>query len=167
MRIYGVDFTSAPRKAKPITAASGILRKNALHVEEIEKLQTFGQFEALLERPGPWIGGFDFPFGLAREVVTDLTWPGNWKDLTLYCKGLGRVEFKNVLDAYRKTRPAGRRYAKRAGDSASGAHPSVKFVNPPVAYMFLEGAPRLAAARLHIPGLNAAADKSRLSLIHI
>jgi hypothetical protein len=164
LRIYGVDFTSAPRRAKPITVASGILRKSALHVEEIEKLQSFDEFEAMLARPGPWIGGFDFPFGLAREALTDLTWPGTWSELMLHCKGLGRAQFKSLLDAYRKTRPAGRRYAKRAGDSASGAHPSVKFVNPPVAYMFLEGAPRLAAAKLHIPGLNAAADKSRIAL---
>jgi hypothetical protein len=44
LRIYGVDFTCAPRKAKPITVASGILRRSAFHLEEIEKLQTFEAF---------------------------------------------------------------------------------------------------------------------------
>ena len=58
MRIYGIDFTCAPRKAKPITVASGLLKKNALEVLKIERLESFAAFEAFLARPGPWIGGF-------------------------------------------------------------------------------------------------------------
>ena len=76
MRIYGVDFTCAPRRAKPITAAVGRLKAKALDIERVERLQSFKEFEALLARPGPWIGGFDFPFSLPREVVRDLGWPG-------------------------------------------------------------------------------------------
>src|SRR6185503_5090654 len=64
LRIYGVDFTCAPRAAKPITVAAGRLRKSALELERVERLQTFAEFEALLARPGPWVGGFDFPFSL-------------------------------------------------------------------------------------------------------
>jgi hypothetical protein len=163
VRIYGVDFTSSPRKAKPIAAAAGVFQGKTLRIGKIERLETFEQFEAFLSRPGPWIGGFDFPFGLSREAVEDLAWPTGWSDLLLHCRRLGRVEFKRLLDAYRLTRPKGRRYAKRLGDTASGAHPSVKFVNPPVAFMFLEGASRLAAAGLHIPGLQAA-ERSRIAL---
>jgi hypothetical protein len=163
LRIYGVDFTSAPRSAKPITAASGILKGDVLRITRLEKLRSFAEFEALLMRKGPWVGGFDFPFGLSREAIIDLTWPQSWSDLLLHCRQLGRSEFKRILDAYRETRPSGRRYATRRGDAASGAHPSVKLVNPPVGYMFLEGAPRLAAAGLHIPGLQAA-DRSRIAL---
>jgi len=164
VRIYGVDFTSAPCKRKPITVAAGTPKGKSLVLNGIENLVDFAAFEEFLRRPGPWIGGFDFPFGLAREAIVDLTWPADWNKLLLHCQAFGRAEFKNLLDAYRKTRPAGRRYARRAGDIASGAHPSVKFVNPPVAYMFLEGATRLAAAQLHIPGLNATPDKSRIAL---
>jgi hypothetical protein len=39
----------------------------------------------------------------------------------------------------------------------------MKLVNPPVALMFHEGAPRLAAAGLHVPGL-ASGDRSRVAL---
>ena len=67
------------------------------------------------------------------------------------------------MDEYRRTRPEGNRYAKRRGDAASGAHPSVKLVNPPVGFMFLEGATRLSAALLNIPGLQNTAD-SRVAL---
>jgi hypothetical protein len=163
VRIYGVDFTSAPRAGKPITVAVGDSQDDRLFISQVEKLPDFAAFEKFLERPGPWVGGFDFPFGLSRQAVTDLAWPTAWTDLLTHCKNLGRPEFKRFLDAYRKSRPSGERYAKRQGDQASGAHPSVKLVNPPVGYMFLEGAPRLAAAGLHIPGLHAA-DASRVAL---
>lgn len=163
MRIYGIDFTSAPCKRKPITVAVGDARENCLQVTDIERLADFSQFEAFLRRPGPWVGGFDFPFGLARQALVDLSWPMLWEEMLLHCRRLGRVEFKRVLDLYRESRPKGQRYAKRRGDDASGAHPSVKLVNPPVGFMFLEGATRLAAAALHIPGLKAA-DDDRVAL---
>jgi len=163
VRIYGVDFTSAPRARKPITVAVGDSQNDRLFISQVERLPDFAAFEKFLERPGPWVGGFDFPFGLSRQAVTDLAWPLTWNELLAHCKNLGRPEFKRVLDAYRESRPSGERYARRRGDEASGAHPSVKLVNPPVGYMFLEGAPRLAAAGLHIPGLRAA-DASRVAL---
>jgi hypothetical protein len=163
VRIYGIDFTSAPCARKPITVAVGEAQGRRLRISKIESLRDFAAFEALLERPGPWVGGFDFPFGLARQAVTDLAWPTRWSDLLLHCRNLGRAEFKRVLDAYRESRPKGDRYAKRLGDTASRAHPSVKLVNPPVGFMFLEGATRLAASWLHVPGLRATGD-SRIAL---
>ena len=104
------------------------------------------------------MGGFDFPFGIARQAVSDLAWPLAWLDLLVHCRSLGRKEFKRLLDAYRESRPVGDRYAKRRGDAASRAHPSVKLVNPPVGFMFLEGATRVAAAGIHVPGLAATGD---------
>jgi hypothetical protein len=163
MKIYGVDFTSAPCARKQITVALGEPEGEQLAIVELERLPDFASFERMLERPGPWVAGFDFPFGLARQAVADLSWPLAWSDLVAHCRSLGRPEFKRLLDAYRQARPAGNRYARRRGDAASGAHPSVKLVNPPVGYMFLEGASRLAAAGLHVPGLRAA-DATRVAL---
>src|SRR3712207_7649652 len=51
VKVYGVDFTCAPRRAKPITVACGRLHGAALAVDAVERLQTFAQFEALLTRP--------------------------------------------------------------------------------------------------------------------
>src|SRR5256884_5941520 len=123
MKIYVVDFTCAPRKAKPITVAAGRAHGTGLEIDEIEPLETFADFEALLVRPGPWVGGFDFPFGLSREAVRDLSWPERWSDLLVHCAQLGRVEFKRVLDAYRESRPPGKCHPERRGDGASGAQP--------------------------------------------
>lgn len=163
MKVYGVDFTSAPRRQKPITAAVGTMQGRRLVLEDVLRLSSFAEFEALLRSPGPWIGGFDFPFGLPRELVRDLGWPGRWRPLVEFCAALSREQLRAALDAYRATRPVGRKYAHRATDLPAGSSSPMKLVNPPVALMFHEGAPRLAAAGVHIPGL-AEGDPSRVAL---
>jgi hypothetical protein len=163
LRIYGVDFTSAPRRAKAITVASGSLAKNILHLEEIERLESFAAFEAFLLRPGPWVGGFDFPFSLPRELVRDLAWPAKWPALVAHCAAMSRQELRAALDAYRATRPAGSKYPHRATDLPAGSSSPMKLVNPPVALMFHEGARRLLAAGVHIPCL-ADGDLRRVAL---
>ncbi len=163
MRVIGVDFTSTPRRTKPITLARAELRAGALRVLALEPLVDFAAFEALLARPGPWTGGFDFPFGLPTELVRDLGWPRGWRALVRHCARLTRAELRATLDAYRASRPAGNKYAHRATDGPAGSSSPMKLVNPPVALMFHEGAPRLAAAGVHIPGL-AAGDRARVAL---
>ena len=39
-----------------------------LEIGEAQRLESFTAFEDFLARPGPWIGGFDFPFSLPREL---------------------------------------------------------------------------------------------------
>jgi hypothetical protein len=163
VRIYGVDFTCAPRRAKPITVAAGCLDGRTLIVEETERLESFAEFEALLRRPGPWIGGFDFPFSLPQELVRDLGWPAGWKPLVRHCAAMSRQQFRAALDAYRNTRAFGSRYAHRATDLPAGSSSPMKLVNPPVALMFQEGAPRLAAAGVDIPTLEKG-DAARVAL---
>ena len=163
MRIFGVDFTCAPRRAKPITVASALLKKKVLHLERMEHLQSFAEFEALLARRGPWVGGFDLPFSLPRELVGDLKWPQEWAALLAHCAAMSRLELRTTLDAYRATRPVGSKYAHRATDYPAGSSSPMKLVNPPVALMFHEGAPRILAAGVHVPAL-APGDEDRVAL---
>ncbi len=163
MRIYGVDFTCAPRKAKPITVAAALLKKKALLVEAIERLESFAAFAEFLARPGPWIGGFDFPFGMPQELVRDLEWPADWKSLVGHCAAMTRTQLRAALDDYRGSRPTGKKYAHRATDFPAGSSSPMKLVNPPVALMFHEGAPRLLAAGVHVPAL-ADGDRARVAL---
>ena len=161
--ILGVDFTCAPRPAKAITVAFARWHAGVLHIERLAKLRDFAQFERLLADPGPWIGGFDFPFGMPAELVRDLDWPIDWRALVAHCAGISREKFRAVLNAYRAKRPAGRKYAHRATDLPAGSSSQMKLVNPPVALMFHEGARRLAAAGVHVP-LLAAGDRLRVAL---
>jgi hypothetical protein len=162
-RILGVDFTSAPGRRKAITVATGHLSGAHLVIDRLERLESFAGFEALLAHPGPWVGGFDFPFGLPRELVQDLGWPRDWRRLVDLCGNLTRAEWRGILDGYRATRPAGRKYAHRRTDLPAGSSSPMKLVNPPVALMFQEGAPRLADAGVHIPGLTKG-NRSRVAL---
>lgn len=161
--IVGVDFTSAPRAGKPITVAHGRLARAGFVLDAIEDVTDWAGFEAMLAAPGPWIGGFDFPFGLPREAIRDLGWPRRWPALVQHCAALGRDAFRAILDAYRITRPAGSKYPHRATDRPAGSHSPVKLVNPPVGLMFLEGAPRLLAAGVTLPGLHRG-DPARIAV---
>jgi hypothetical protein len=163
LRIYGVDFTCAPRAAKPITAACAVLTKTVLTLERIERLATFAEFETLLARPGPWIGGFDFPFSLPHELVRDLAWPAAWPALVAHCSAFDRAQFRARLDAYRNTRQPGSRYAHRATDHPAGSSSPMKLVNPPVALMFHEGARRVLASGAQVPALHDG-DAKRVAL---
>ena len=161
--ILGVDFTCAPRRAKPITAAVALLDDRALVLEEIERLESFAEFEALLARRGPWIGGFDFPFSLPLELVRDLGWPASWPGLVAHCAAMTRLEFRERMDRYRESRRAGERYAHRATDHPAGSSSPMKLVNPPVALMFHEGARRILASGAHVPALRDG-DRRRVAL---
>jgi hypothetical protein len=129
----------------------------------VQELRSFAEFEAFLARPGPWLGGFDFPFGLPHELVRDLGWPADWSALVEHCACMSRLELRAALDAYRGTRSWGSKYAHRATDTPAGSSSPMKLVNPPVALMFHEGARRLAAADICLPGLRPNAS-SRIAL---
>ena len=168
MRLYGVDFTSAPSRRKAITVAVGRVDRARVIVERIDRLADWTSFEALLASPGPWVGAFDFPFGLPRELVVALDWPGargerGWAESIAHYAALDRATVTRAFDAFRAARPAGRKYAHRATEIDAGAHASMKLVNPPVGWMLHEGAPRLAAAGVDLPGI-AKGDPSRVAL---
>ena len=161
--IHGVDFTSRPRIRKPITIASGRSHRSTFRLDTLEEFADWPHFETWLQRPGPWIAGFDFPFGLPREAIEDLGWPRQWPQLVAHCRRQGRDGFRAALDQYRKSRPAGKRYAHRAADHPAGSHSPLKLVNPPVGLMFLEGAPRLLDSGVTIAGLHPG-DPQRVAL---
>ncbi len=62
MIIRGIDFTSRPTRRKPITCVEARLDGEVLKVERLEKWESFGGYEEVVRRPGPWIAGLDFPF---------------------------------------------------------------------------------------------------------
>lgn len=163
MRILGVDFTSAPRPGKPITVARAELAGSTLRIDRVDALASFAQFDALLREAGPWVGAFDFPFGLPGELVDALGWPTGWPALVERVASLERSEIAVQFDAFRAARPVGRKYAHREADAFSGAHPSMKLVNPPVGWMLKAGAPRLLAAGVHLPTLHDG-DRERVAL---
>ncbi len=130
---------------------------------KIETFETLAGFAHWLAQPGPWVGGFDFPFGLPRELVEHLGWPAQWRDCMAHYAGLSRADIRGQFAAFCDARPAGAKFAHRAFDKQAGSSPSMKWVNPPVAYMLHAAMPLLLAAGVHIPGLHAG-DVNRVAL---
>ncbi len=162
-RLLGVDFTSAPTRRKPITVAHGERDGALLRLGDLEALSDFAAFDALLARPGPWLGGFDLPFGLPRELVESLGWPRDWLALMRHVAALDRAAIRATFAAFCAARPAGAKFAHRACDGPAGASPSMKWVNPPVALMLHAGVPRLIDAGVTLAGLHAG-DAQRVAL---
>jgi hypothetical protein len=166
--LLGVDFTSAPSRRKPITVARGRLQGSVLRFERLDVCTDFSAFEAALAEPGPWLGAFDFPFGLPRAFVEHLALgasaQGVMAELRRRCTT--RMDFRALVDAWGNTRPAGQRLLHRRTD---GALPGISSTSPlqtryvPVGFMYFEGLSRLLAAGLSLPGLHAG-DEARVGL---
>jgi hypothetical protein len=161
--IAGIDFTSRPTKRKPVTVALGERAGHVVRLVRVEEHAGYESFSAWLRTPGPWIGGFDFPFGLPRELVASLGWPMQWLPLIRHYAALSREQIRETFAAFCAARPAGGKFAHRACDIPAGSSPSMKWVNPPVAYMLHAGVPLLLEACLHLPGLHDG-DASRIAL---
>lgn len=161
--IAGIDFTSAPSRRKPIVVALGRREGDAVVLERFESHTAFETFALWLRTPGPWLGVFDLPFGLPRELVLELGWPTGWRALMAHYAALSRAEIRATFAAFCAARPVGGKFAHRATDGPAGSSPSMKWVNPPVAYMLHAGVPLLLGAGVHLPGLHAG-DPQRVAL---
>lgn len=150
MLVFGVDFTSAPGPGRPIAVAECTLDGGRLAVRDLLRLRSFDQLERGLERQGPWIAGFDFPFGQARRLVRELGWPEDWEGYVRHVAGLSRPELDDLLRMFRAAQSRGDRERSRRTDEEARAQPSSKVRNPPLAFMFQEGAPRLLRSPLHV-----------------
>jgi hypothetical protein len=161
--LVGCDFSSTPTRRKPIVMALGHERGGRVVLAGIELLETLDAFEAWLAHPRDWVGGFDFPFGLPRALVEHLGWPVQWRACIEHYAGLTRADIRSTFAAFCDARPAGAKFVHRAFDKLAGSSPSMKWVNPPVAYMLHAAVPRLLAAGVHIPGLHEG-DPRRVAL---
>jgi hypothetical protein len=162
--LAGVDFTSAPRRGKPIVWAWGAWqRPGLLKLERLDEDFSSTAFAASLRRPGPWLAAFDMPLGLPRELLAALGWPDDWAGAMTHFASLSRTQVVDAFSAFCDARPAGSKFAHRACDGPAGSSPSMKWVNPPVAFMLHAGVPALREAGVDLPGL-AAGDASRVAL---
>ena len=158
--LLGVDFTSAPSRRKPITVARGHVAGGVLRLDGVQACPRWVDFEAVLAAPGPWLGAFDFPFGLPRGFVDAL---GLGDDRRGRARGAARAlprphglpgpGRRLGPDAAGRPAPAAPRHRPRAGRASRPTSPlQTRYV--PVGFMYFEGLARLLAAGLHLPGLH-------------
>jgi hypothetical protein len=166
--LWGVDFSSAPTARKPIVVAQGERAGAVLRLTRLLALPRMADFETLLATPGPWLGAFDFPFGLPREFVDAQCLGGSAAaviaDVHRRCPT--RMAFRALVDAWGNGRPAGQRLIHRRTDTAmpgicSSSPLQTRYV--PVGFMYYEGLRRLVDAGLCLPRLHAG-DPQRVAL---
>jgi|SRR5579884_3245354 len=150
MHIYGLDFTSAPGKRKPITCAVCWLHEGTLHVQGLQQLPSFDDFEAWLHTPGPWLAALDFPFGLPHKLLVELNWPQDWTGYLQQVASLSKREFEETLFKYIVGRQPGDKLHLRETDRLAGARSPMMLVRVPVAKMFFAGATRLWKAPVSV-----------------
>ena len=162
MLLLGCDFSSAPTRRKPIVVATGSLdgAGRILHLDDLIRFPALDDWGGWLVAQPAWIGAFDFPFSLPRELVEHLGWPSTWPALIAHYASLERAEIRRLFASFCAARPSGGKFAHRATDGPAGSSPSMKWVNPPVAFMLHAGVPRLLAAGAAFPGLDAPGEPS-------
>jgi len=151
--LLGCDFSSSPTRQKPIVLALGQQRSGRVQLSRLVRLDSLADWADWLRQPRDWVGGFDLPFGLPRELVQSLGWPTDWAACIHHYAGLSRAEIREQFAAFCNARPVGGKFAHRATDGPAGSSPSMKWVNPPVAYMLHAGVPLLLQAGVQLPGL--------------
>ena len=161
--LLGCDFSSRPTRKKPIVLALGSASNGRVQLSKLERLESLDVFETWLAQSANWVGVFDLPFGLPRELVTQLGWPLEWAACMAHYASLSREDIRNTFAAFCDARPVGGKFAHRAADYPAGSSPSMKWVNPPVAYMLHAGVPALLRAGVHLPGLHVG-DARRAAL---
>lgn len=150
MKIFGIDFTSAPSNRKPITIAECDLDRRTLRVVRIRLAVDFEAFEAHLQTPGPWVAGFDFPFGLPLDFLSAAGLPLSWPDYVATIASGGKDKFEFAVQGFIAGQPELSKHPRRITDQEADSVSPMNIVNPPVGKMFFAGAPRLLSSGVNI-----------------
>jgi hypothetical protein len=153
--IVGVDFTSAPSRKKPIAVAVGRWCRGEqmpiYRLDEIRELARHSEYEAFLQERGPWLGGFDLPFGQPRSLIEHEGWPTDWPKFVQFFCAQPRTALRDTFKRWCDARPTGDKFAWRRADKPAGSSPAMRWTNPPVAWMMHAGVGRMLDAGLVFP----------------
>ena len=166
--LLGIDFTCAPSRRKPITVALGWRCGDRIQLDRQLSLTTLDDYTALLQRPGPWLAGCDFPFGLPRAFVDALGLGDSTAAVIaeVHRRCPTRKDWRRLIDAFGNSRPAGQRLLHRVTDRARPGFSSTSPLQTryvPVGFMYYEGLSRLVDAGVTLPRMHEG-DPARQAL---
>lgn len=159
MKVYGIDFTSAPSDKKSITCADCTLENGILHLNDLKNLKSFDQFDKFLTNETEWIAGMDFPFGQPKKLIDNLGLPSSWKEYVGVIDKMGKQNFEATIKEYYEQRKKGDKHHKRETDKKANSCSPMNITNPPVGKMFFQGAPRLLKSDFSILPCNKNGSK--------
>lgn len=164
--VLGVDFTSAPRKSKPITVAWAILDGELLDIMSIIPLTSLDIFEGELKQGLLRFGtivGLDFPFSQPRRFLDAMRWGYDWTSVVSTIESMSMDDFVGQLKSYRDAQPAGEKHHLRRCDALAGAVSPMMVYGVPVGRMWFRGAPILQRSGLSVLPC-APTDSERVAL---
>lgn len=166
--LAGVDFSCNPSPRKPVTVALGHLSGSVLKLARLEAHATLDAFSAWLVTPGPWLGAFDFPFGLPRPFVEAHGLGASCEQVvrTVRARCTSRMQWRRFIDDWGNTQPPGKRLLHRRTDTAAAGVSSTSPLQTryvPVGFMYYEGVARLVDAGVTLPQMHAG-DPSRVAV---
>lgn len=166
--LLGVDFTSAPSLKKPITVAVGRWMPGAstarYRLDEVRSLVSLEAYESFLHMGGPWIAGFDLPFGQPRSLIEHEGWPTDWPAFVRFYCAQPRAALRDTFRRWCDARPSGDKFAWRRADRPAGSSPAMRWTNPPVAWMMHAGIGRMLEAGLAFPAHRHGTGTARIAL---
>lgn len=151
MKIIGIDFTSVPSQKKPLPCVHSVYKKkHGLVLDRIDFLNDFQQFETIMDQKGPWVLGIDCPLGLPHAFLSGTSLQGEWKEYIASISDLSWNEFEAMISEFKSGQPSKRKESLRLTDELARAMSPLKLLNPPLAKMFYELAPRLFASEASV-----------------
>lgn len=142
--VLGIDFTSAPRKAKPICITIGDFSNEILIVHDVVSIQSLQDFTSYLAKKSEWTGGFDLPFSMPLEFIKkEFDNPKTWEDWVDEIEKQGETNFYQRLENFKSKQPKGKKHLLRQTDRECQAISPMMLYGVPLAKMFYRGALRL------------------------
>jgi hypothetical protein len=189
--VYGLDFTSSPSRkaatgdsAKWLTLAQCRLTGSSLKVESLTRLNAensndFREYEAWLKKPGEWIAGIDFSFGMPVAAIEHFGWlnhkaTGTWEDyIRCLCEQNNDMKaFEETIESWvypNEISEAGnpiKVQPKRIADQLAHSQSPLKVNdNPHPGKMFFRGCKALVDSQVTIPPLRYFSDIQPRSVV--
>ena len=166
--LAGIDFSCNPSRRKPVTVALGHLSGSVLTLTRLDAHDSLDALSAWLVAPRPWLGAFDFPFGLPRRFIEAHALGASCDEVirTVRARCSTRMQWRRFIDAWGNTQPAGARLLHRRTDIAL---PGLRSTSPlqtryvPVGFMYYEGVALLVDADVTLPQMRRG-DPTRVAV---
>lgn len=154
-----MDFTSAPKRDKPIVVAVTGLTGSVLELHGFLEFHDWPAYERWLNSPEQWVAGFDFPFGLPEAFVARHGLGADWTELVESCAERGKEWFRETAMHAFMSPLRSTENRRRTDKTAQSSSPLKTKANPPVGLMYYEGSWRLRNADIWLPGLKSGYSK--------
>ena len=148
--IFGVDFSSAPHRKKPIWIAELNLDHDQPHFASLNAIYSLTDFQTWLNHLQNGVIGLDLPLGMPRKFIEHAQWPSNWADLICFYRDCDEDSYCATIEKYIKLQPQGHKLPKRNTDVTHKAISPMMIYGVPLAKMHFRGAPLLQEAQISV-----------------